>query len=704
MTLAGADVFIGSPPSLPSSDGLPVNNVLNFGAKGDGITDDSAAITSALAAGGITFFPANYTFALKNVTIPNGAQLWGGGYHGIGSPLPPAGYVAHLLRIDGGGANNHMFIVPTNGGHNYLFNLFLDGNIVVDSAGDLIHCNDNGSITGGQVIVNHCTLESTPGIGIYFGTWWVDCHVLDTSIYGCGDRGVVFAQHATDGWMIGTDIAHSQGNNVEVGGSFTRIIGCDMWGSITASDLVIGTVGGVNAAPTQVLVHSTEVGSGAAVDEAVVAGTATGIVFASCQFHAGSMSTDNTYAQIKHSSTGAVTITGCTFGGTGGNLPATCINVSSTGTITLTDNTQLAGAVSASVTGSGYLTLAAGATETGVPLQLTSPTLSVASGTSAGTTTLSVNALPYSMNTGSTLQLLSYPASGGGAPTAQTITLNGAAAQGATSITVSSFTPTISFPIGTELCPLAVVLPWTRYFPNATALRINVVGAGGGGGGAGLPTGGTATAGGGGGAGGAWNRARVPLSGTTTLTFGFARGAQGGANGTSGNNGSSGNTSGTGSAGATNGPTYCTIGATTIQPGVSGPGGGSTQGSTTAAAGGVTGINRGSTNANLAMGGGGVGTIGVSGAGLAASGGPSGGPSTATQAAAASVAPTQANPNGASIGGNIAGNVANDPVAPAMNTGIGGVGGSAGINGSTSGVSTAGSPGASGYLILEQVA
>lgn len=85
-----------------------------------------------------------------------------------------------------------------------------------------------------------------------------------------------------------------------------------------------------------------------------------------------------------------------------------------------------------------------------------STTLTVASGTVA-ITSLSVAALPaaipldYPAPIASTVTQLQLGYGGG---TVQTISMNAAAAQAATSLTLVSFTPSINFPIGTALVPL----------------------------------------------------------------------------------------------------------------------------------------------------------------------------------------------------------------------------------------------------------
>jgi hypothetical protein len=76
--------------------------------------------------------------------------------------------------------------------------------------------------------------------------------------------------------------------------------------------------------------------------------------------------------------------------------------------------------------------------------------LSVASGTSP-ITSLSVQALVNGLANGSTITL------GYNGATPQTITLNAIANAGNTTLTVVSFTPTVNFPIGTDLCAIPSV-------------------------------------------------------------------------------------------------------------------------------------------------------------------------------------------------------------------------------------------------------
>jgi hypothetical protein len=69
---------------------LPVYNVKSYGAKGDGVTDDTAALNAALAAvsahgGGYLFLPRGTYEISSEIVIPNGVQMVG-----LGWSNPPA--------------------------------------------------------------------------------------------------------------------------------------------------------------------------------------------------------------------------------------------------------------------------------------------------------------------------------------------------------------------------------------------------------------------------------------------------------------------------------------------------------------------------------------------------------------------------------------------------------------------------------------
>lgn len=54
-----------------------VANVKHFGAKGDGVTDDNAAIVAAIAASTNIYFPPGIYYSSLAITVPTGTQLYG---------------------------------------------------------------------------------------------------------------------------------------------------------------------------------------------------------------------------------------------------------------------------------------------------------------------------------------------------------------------------------------------------------------------------------------------------------------------------------------------------------------------------------------------------------------------------------------------------------------------------------------------------
>jgi Pectate lyase superfamily protein len=75
---------------------LQGKSVKDFGAVGDGVTNDSAAIASALASGGAIFFPAGNYLSGQQIISTAGQALFGEGVTSIVTALSPS---AHLFNV-----------------------------------------------------------------------------------------------------------------------------------------------------------------------------------------------------------------------------------------------------------------------------------------------------------------------------------------------------------------------------------------------------------------------------------------------------------------------------------------------------------------------------------------------------------------------------------------------------------------------------
>ncbi|MEI7780069.1 MAG: SGNH/GDSL hydrolase family protein, partial [Actinomycetes bacterium] len=333
--------------------------------------------------------------------------------------------------------------------------------------------------------------------------------------------------------------------------------------------------------------------------------------------------------------------------------------------------------------------------------------LQAATGTSA-ITSLTVSPTPQAMKSGSTLQLVNYTA-GGGSTTTQTVTLSGDYAAGVTTLTVTSFIPSINFPIGTELAPLSMTCDLSALgLSKATLIQFELVGGGTGGGGAGSTSNpATTQAGGSGGAGGAWLSKIVAVGSATQITgIRLGIGAYGGTGG-----GLGGFTGSTGVSGSTT-TTTATLNGTTVTTTISGPGGLSAGNSATSVGGGISGKNTYSGSAYIVPGGGGTtsgGSEGVAGFGFNGSGGGAGGFTNTTNGGGGGGAGSEGRGGtGGATGGGAGGSgipaTGATGATAAINSACGGGGGGGG-GGQTSnnGAGGAGGAGGSGYIIIKVV-
>jgi len=108
-------------PILFQQRNLNFINVKDYGAQGDGVSDDTTAIAAAIAVGGIIYFPPG-TYITSTITLQNHTYLLG------------AGMRASIIKLKNG-TNNHAIInfvspngVIANAEYCGVLNLMVDGN------------------------------------------------------------------------------------------------------------------------------------------------------------------------------------------------------------------------------------------------------------------------------------------------------------------------------------------------------------------------------------------------------------------------------------------------------------------------------------------------------------------------------------------------------------------------------------------------
>lgn len=157
----------------PQASGLP-------GAKGDGVTDDSAAINAIIAwvsaqGGGTVVVPHGYTFIFTSIKVKTKVRFFSNG---------------GILKLKNNTCNNASqgyYLVENMGEDNVIFDsLIIDGN----SANNTLFTVADGITAGGEnCVVSNCHLYNIPDSGIMFsGAKHSIC--VSNRINGCRDVGI----------------------------------------------------------------------------------------------------------------------------------------------------------------------------------------------------------------------------------------------------------------------------------------------------------------------------------------------------------------------------------------------------------------------------------------------------------------------------------------------------------------------------------
>lgn len=201
-----------------------VLNVKDYGAKGDGVTDDTAAINAALAAlptadvfGTVTrvlYLPAGRYITSGGHVFPNRTLVRGDGRH-ITSIYAKAGSTSDLLTF--------------SAAHSGIDHLTVDGaRSGATTAGDAVVLN------GAYGFVNQCTIANAPGNGVSIGkaTGAIACMVSNTYVLNCKGYGIrVFAGTSTDGIFSDLDIGPSGLSGVRLDAPAQNLVNVHSWGS-----------------------------------------------------------------------------------------------------------------------------------------------------------------------------------------------------------------------------------------------------------------------------------------------------------------------------------------------------------------------------------------------------------------------------------------------------------------------------------------
>ena len=195
-------------------------SVLDFGAAGDGVTDDTAAFTAAMAAHKAVFVPAG-TYVVEYLSIPTGVTLSGAG-------------PASILRLP---AASTLRVLVTTGNHDWVVE-----KLTLDARGTGTSIASFTSCVGGTL--RNIWATGSNGHGIEFDNCGA-CSIDSIELYGTGSPGgsaALYLKNATGGGSFNR-VSNIRFRNItgrglhNLGNNFTQI--SNLQGDMTNGEILL---------------------------------------------------------------------------------------------------------------------------------------------------------------------------------------------------------------------------------------------------------------------------------------------------------------------------------------------------------------------------------------------------------------------------------------------------------------------------------
>ncbi len=340
---------LGGTAAAPTVPGLTgkvdknslMHNVKEYGAAGDGVADDTAAIAAALAAGGITYFPPG-TYIHTGLTLSSGAHLRGAGSSGYVKDYAPANQanipqaMRSTLKLKSG-ANAHCLTVPAGTAHGVIEHLDIDGNKANQTAGGGcgIYLPNATNAEEAQWKFNKIYVHDIRLHGLYIGTNRQGCSTAQSVYFACGSSdssagsGIIIA--GTDTTVDTCLVGVSWGDSIKILSSVNRIVNTEVFSNITS-----GTTTGVGIAIADGFSCTRNIIMGCTIDRCAghgiyVGTSATSNTFAANIFHSNSQKANGSAFHLNVKESGNI-VTGNQFckndASASANKPNYAVNVS----------------------------------------------------------------------------------------------------------------------------------------------------------------------------------------------------------------------------------------------------------------------------------------------------------------------------------------------------------------------------------------
>jgi len=191
--------------SAAANAGPSSGSVANYGAVGDGVTNDSAAFNLCLTHNTVCWVDPAKVYAVGNVQMKNGNRLIGLGVVQYGDQTASTTATRPVL-VAVAGATDVLDVSAVNGGA-AIDGLFID-------------CNATGAngISGGsfQLSVQDTTVvRCAAGLGDTAGTTYTTEAHVSNSTFGGNARGI---SNPLDSFFVNVDLANNTGDGIYLGG------------------------------------------------------------------------------------------------------------------------------------------------------------------------------------------------------------------------------------------------------------------------------------------------------------------------------------------------------------------------------------------------------------------------------------------------------------------------------------------------------